>query len=67
MPQATDEGMDPFRDILGLELPPEQYEAELAVFRTIAEEIRKLRSLDLTEVHPAVVYDPLLGHRTDEP
>ncbi|MDO9710760.1 hypothetical protein [Paracraurococcus lichenis] len=37
MPQATNEGMDPFRDILGLELPPEQYEAELAVFRTIAE------------------------------
>ena len=66
MTGTPNEGMDPFRDILGLDLPPEQREAELAVFRTIAEEIRKLRSLDLTEVHPAVVYDPLLGHRADE-
>ncbi len=67
MTQAPKQEMDPFRDILGLELSPEQREAELAVFRTIAEEIRKLRSLDLTEIHPAVIYDPLLGHRTEEP
>jgi hypothetical protein len=26
-----------------------------------------LRSLDLTEVHPAVVYDPLLPYRADRP
>ncbi len=67
MTQAPEEAMDPFRDILGLDLPPEQRDAELAVFRVIAEEIRKLRSLDLTEVHPAVIYDPLLGHQADEP
>lgn len=67
MTQASDDGMDLFRDILGLDLPPDQRQAELAVFRVIAEEIRKLRSLDLTELHPAVVYDPLLGHRVDEP
>ena len=60
-------GMDALRDIAGLDLLPEQLAAELEVFRVISEEIRKLRSLDLTDVHPALVYDPLLGHRSDEP
>jgi len=44
---------------LGLDLPPERREAVLAAFLSVAEEIAKLRSLDLTDVHPAVVFSPL--------
>lgn len=33
--------------------------AVLAAFQSVAEEIAKLRALDLTDVHPAVVFSPL--------
>ena len=44
---------------LGFDLPPERRAAVLAAFRPVAEEIAKLRSLDVTDVHPAVVFSPL--------
>lgn len=43
--------------LLGLDLPADRREAVLAAFATIAGEIAKLRSLGLTDVHPAVVFD----------
>jgi hypothetical protein len=46
-------------DALGLDLPPERRAAVLAAFQPVAEEIAKLRSLDLSDVHPAVVFAPL--------
>jgi hypothetical protein len=46
-------------DMIGFDLPPERRAAVLAAFRPVAEEIAKLRSLDLTDVHPAVVFLPL--------
>jgi hypothetical protein len=59
--------MDAFRDVLGIDLSEEELRRNLAGFADILEAIRKLRSLDLTEVHPAVVYDPLLPYRADRP
>ena len=50
--------MDPFKDILGLDLPPERLDEDLKAFVDILAELRRLRELDLTEVHPAVVFDP---------
>jgi hypothetical protein len=55
--------MDLWTDIIGLDLPPARREELLAAFQAIATEIAKLRSLDLTDIHPAVVFDPTLGAR----
>jgi hypothetical protein len=46
-------------EVLGIDLPPQRRAAVLAAFKPMAEEIAKLRSLDLTDVHPAVVFSPL--------
>lgn len=45
-------------EALGLDLPAERRAAVLAEFKPVAEEIAKLRSLDLTDTHPAVVFEP---------
>lgn len=59
------EGMDRFTEILGTGVSEQRLRENLESFATILEAIRKLRSLDLTEVHPAVVYDPLVPYRED--
>lgn len=58
--------LDPYRDILGLEVTPERLKANLVAFADILAELRKLRSLDLTTVHPAVVFDPTSGMGDEE-
>jgi hypothetical protein len=60
-----DEGMDRLAnppndriaELLGIDLSPERLAQDLAVFRDIQAEIAKLRELDLTDVHPVVVFD----------
>lgn len=51
--------LDPFRDIIGLDLPPDRLEELVAQYADILAAIARLRELDLTEVHPAVVFRPL--------
>lgn len=46
-------------EVLGIDLTPERRVAVLAAFKPMAEEIAKLRSIELTNVHPAVVFSPL--------
>ncbi len=58
--------MDPYRDILGLELQPERLQADLAAYADILEHIRKLRALDLTDVHPAIVFEPTAPYRQED-
>jgi hypothetical protein len=53
--------LDLLRDILGLEVDTERREAVLAAYREVLREITKLRALDLTDVHPAVVFTPTIG------
>jgi hypothetical protein len=53
--------MDLWTDVIGLDLPESERVALLAHFRTIANEIAKLRALDLTDIHPAVLFDPTSG------
>ncbi len=48
-------------EALGIQLEKERRSAVLAAFQPVAQEIAKLRSLDLTDVHPAVVFSPVLG------
>lgn len=53
--------VDAFRDILGLDLPEDRIDADLRAFKDIGEAIRKLRERDLTNVHPAVIFQPDRG------
>ncbi|HTI17343.1 MAG TPA: hypothetical protein VL598_06740 [Trinickia sp.] len=41
----------------GVTFEPDRSEHNLAVYRTIAEEIARLRELDLSARHPAVIFD----------
>ncbi len=52
---------DRYRDLLGLDVSPERWRELLTDYADILEELRKLRSLDLTDIHPAVVFDPTGG------
>jgi len=61
----TDPSLDPFRDILGVALAPERLAENLESYRAILDEIRKLRELDLTEVHPAVIFEPTAPYRQE--
>jgi hypothetical protein len=55
--------VDPYADILGVDLPAARVQENLEAFESIAAQIRKLRSLDLTEVHPPIVFDATLVYR----
>ena len=48
---------------LGIELEKERRSAVLAAFQPVAQEIAKLRSLDLTDVHPAVIFSAVPANR----
>jgi Asp-tRNA(Asn)/Glu-tRNA(Gln) amidotransferase C subunit len=53
------------RDILGLEVDAERQETVLTAYRDVLREIEKLRTLDLTDVHPAVVFTPTTNFGAD--
>ena len=59
----SDSPLDPFKDILGVDVTPQRLTENLASYRDILEEIRKLRALDLTDVHPAIVFEPTSVYR----
>jgi len=54
---------DPYRDILGVAFTPERLHENLTTFQDIRREIEKLRQLDLTDVHPAILFDPTGPYR----
>ena len=54
---------DPFKDIFGVDLAPQRLAENLASYHDILKEIRKLRELDLTDVHPAIVFEPTAVYR----
>jgi hypothetical protein len=51
------------RELLGVGPESERLNENLAAYRSILEEIGKLRALDLSNIHPAVVFDPTLPYR----
>jgi Protein of unknown function (DUF4089) len=59
MPDLNLLDLDQLAAAIGLELDPARRAVVVAAFAEIAKEIAKLRSLDLTDVHPAVVFSPL--------
>jgi hypothetical protein len=52
-------------DLLGLQFTPEHLGENLAAFHDILREIEKLRQLDLTDVHPAVIFEPTAPYRRE--
>jgi hypothetical protein len=52
--------------VLDLDLPAERLQEVLAAYRDILVEIDRLRTLDLTDVHPAVVFEPTAPYRRGE-
>ena len=59
----SDTPLDPFKDLLGVEFTPERLRQNLESFRPVLDEIRKLRALDLADVHPAVIFEPTVPYR----
>lgn len=48
--------LDLIKDILGISLPPDRVKENQQSYKDILEEIKKLRTLDLSNEHPAVVF-----------
>jgi len=59
----SDTPLDPFKDLLGVDFTPERLQQNLESFRPVLDEIRKLRALDLADVHPAVIFEPTAPYR----
>jgi hypothetical protein len=63
------ESIDPraealLRELLGIGPEGERLGENLAAYRGILEEIKKLRTLDLSDSHPAVIFDPTQPYRS---
>jgi len=54
---------DPIRELLGLDFPPDRQAAVVAAYRDILANLEALRALDLTDVHPAIVFEPTAPYR----
>jgi hypothetical protein len=52
------------RDLLGVRFPDQRIEELIEVYGPVLAEIRKLRELDLFEIHPAVLFDPTVPYKT---
>jgi hypothetical protein len=50
-------------EMFGIGPEGERLHENLAAYRGILEELKKLRSRDLSDIHPAVVFDPTLPYR----
>jgi hypothetical protein len=60
---TEDPNIEPYRDILGVDVSETRLQQNVEAFRSIMAEIRKLRGLDLTTVHPAIVFDATAVYR----
>lgn len=58
--------LDVWTDILDVQVNPERLKKNLASYTEILEEIKKLRALDLTDVHPAIIFEPTAPYRNTE-
>ena len=54
---------DPIRDVIGLRQEPGRIAHLLAQFAPLLAEIETLRSLDLAQIHPPIIFDPSLPYR----
>jgi hypothetical protein len=64
MPSLSD--LPSLEQICGLSLTPERLNEVLNAYMDILVEIRKLRDLELTDVHPPILFDPLAVYRQED-
>lgn len=57
--------LDPWKDVLDVNVDDERLSHNLSAYRSILSEIQKLRALDLTDVHPAIIFEPTAPYRDD--
>lgn len=57
------ESLDPWEDILGMPLDASRRAEVVAAYAPILEEIKKLRSLDLADIHPGIIFEPTAPYR----
>ena len=57
--------IDALAAAIGLEFEPARRTHVIRAFTDIAKEIAILRSLDLTDVHPAVVFSPVVSNGSE--
>jgi hypothetical protein len=50
-------------DVFGVSLPTERFEVIARELGQVLAEVRKLRSLDLSDTDPVVIFDPLKASR----
>ena len=62
---AHDKSPDIYRDVLGIDLSSERRAEILRSYTSILDAVKRLRKLDLTETHPAVVFDPTVGWKEE--
>jgi hypothetical protein len=60
---TIDKKLDPWNDVLGAGVSPARLAENIETFSDILEEIRKLRTLDLTDIHPPLLFDPTAVYR----
>lgn len=58
--------LDPWRDVLDVSVDADRLTHNLRAYRSILAEIKKLRALDLTDVHPCVIFEPTAPYRSGE-
>lgn len=63
MVASAGDSLDVLNELLGTSAFAERVAENLAAYRAIASEIRKLRELDLANVHPVVVFDPVAAFK----
>ncbi len=54
---------DALQDLLGTRLTRDRFAADLAAYADILVELRRLRELDFTTVHPALIFEPSAPYR----
>jgi hypothetical protein len=60
----TDKVLDPWRDILGLNVDESRRAEVVAAYVSVLDEIKKLRELNLTDIHPSIIFEPTAAYRT---
>jgi len=60
---TTPKAPDVWLDIIDVQVSSERLSENLDSYAEILSEIRKLRDLDLTDVHPAVIFEPTAPYR----
>ena len=61
--KKNDPASDLWRAVTDVQVSPARLTSNLAAYSEILKEIQKLRELDLTDTHPAIIFEPTAAYR----